>query len=81
VGDHCYIAGEAVISGNTVVGSYCFVGIGANIGHELTIGAESFIGAGTLITKDVEPASVYVAADTPKFRLDSDSFLRLTKMK
>lgn len=81
VGDHCYIAGNAVISGNTVVGPYCFVGVGANIGHEIEIGAESFLGAGTLVTKSVEPRSVYIAPDTPKFRLDSPSFMRLTKMQ
>jgi serine acetyltransferase len=51
------------------------------LGHEITVGAESFIGAGSLITKNVEPRSVYITADTPKYRLDSDTFLRLTKMK
>lgn len=81
VGDHCYIAGQVVISGSTKVEPYCFVGVGATLGHEITIGRESFIGAGSLITKNVEPASVHIAADTPKFRLDSSSFLRLTKMK
>lgn len=81
VGDHCYIAGQVVISGSTKVEPYCFVGVGAMLGHEITIGRESFIGAGSLITKNVEPSSVYIAADTPKFRLDSASFLRLTKMK
>ena len=81
VGDHCYIAGQVVISGNTKVEPYCFIGVGAMLGHEITIGRESFIGAGSLITKNVEPASVYIAADTPKFRLDSASFLRLTKMR
>jgi sugar O-acyltransferase (sialic acid O-acetyltransferase NeuD family) len=81
VGDHCYIAGQVVISGSTKVEPYCFVGVGATLGHEITIGRESFIGAGSLITKNVEPASVYIAADTPKFRLDSANFLRLTKMK
>ena len=81
VGDHCYIAGNAVISGNTVVEPYCFVGVGANIGHEITIGAESFLGAGTLVTKNVEPRSVYIAPDTTRFRLDSPSFLRMTKMQ
>lgn len=81
VGDHCYIAGNVVISGNTVVEPYCFVGVSATVGHEVTVGAESFIGAGSLVTKNVEPRSVYVTPDTPKFRLDSPSFLRLTKMK
>ena len=81
VGDHCYVAGNAVISGSTVVEPYCFIGVGANIGHEITIGAESFVGAGSLITKDVEPKSVYITPDAKKFRLDSPAFLRLTKMK
>jgi sugar O-acyltransferase (sialic acid O-acetyltransferase NeuD family) len=81
VGDHCYIAGNVVISGNTVVEPYCFLGVSATIGHEVTIGTASFIGAGSLITKNVEPKSVYITPDTQKFRLDSSAFLRLTKMK
>lgn len=81
VGDHCYIAGNVVISGNTVIEPYCFIGVSATVGHEITVGRESFIGAATLVTKNVAPQSVYVEADTPKFRLDSRSFLRLTKMK
>jgi len=79
--DHCYIEGQAVISGSTTIEPYCFIGVNATIGHEITIGRESFIGAGALITKSVEPRSVYIAPDTPKYRLDSDSFLRITKMK
>lgn len=81
VEDHCYIAGQVVISGASVIEPYCFVGVNATIGHEIRVGTESFIGAGTLVTKNVAPKSVYIAPDTPKFRLDSDSFLRLTKMK
>ena len=81
VGDHCYIAGNVVVSGRTKIGAYCFIGVSATLGHEITIGAESFIGAGSLITKDVEPKSVYITPDTPKFRLDSSAFLRLTRMK
>ena len=81
VGDHCYIAGNAVISGNTIVEPFCFVGVSATLGHEITVGTESFIGAGSLITKNVAPGSVYITADTEKFRLDSGTFLRLTKMK
>lgn len=81
VGDHCYVAGNVVISGNTVIEPYCFIGVSATLGHEITVGRESFIGAATLVTKNVAPQSVYVEADTPKFRLDSRTFLRLTKMK
>jgi sugar O-acyltransferase (sialic acid O-acetyltransferase NeuD family) len=81
VGDHCYIAGQVVISGNTKIEPYCFVGVSATLGHQITIGEESFIGAGSLITKNVAPGSVYITPDTQKFRLDSASFLRLTKMR
>ncbi len=81
VEDHCYIAGQVVISGAAVIEPYCFLGVNAAIGHEVTVGRESFIGAGTLITKSAAPKSVYILPDTPKFRLDSDSFLKLTKMK
>ena len=81
MGDHCYIAGNVVISGNTKIEPYCFVGVGATLGHEITVGAESFLGAGSLITKNVEPKSVHITPDTKKFRLDSPAFLKLTKMK
>ena len=81
IGDHCFVAGHVVVSGSTRIEPYCFIGVNATIGHEVTIGRESFIGAGTLVTKDVEPGSVYITQDTPKYRLDSDSFLRLTKMQ
>lgn len=79
--DHCYIAGKVVISGSTVIEPFCFLGVSSTIGHEIRVGEGSFIGAGTLVTKTVEPKSVYIAPDTPKFRLDADMFLRLTKMK
>jgi sugar O-acyltransferase (sialic acid O-acetyltransferase NeuD family) len=81
VEDHCYIAGQVIISGASVIEPYCFLGVNSTIGHEIRIGRESFIGAGALVTKNVAPKSVYILPDTPKFRLDSDSFLKLTKMK
>lgn len=81
IGDHCYIAGNVIISGHTTIEPYCFIGVNATIGHEITIGRESFIGASCLVTKNAEAKSVFITQDTPKYRLDSSSFLRLTKMK
>lgn len=81
VEDHCYVAGQVVISGSAVIEPYCFLGVNATVGHEVTIGRESFIGANALVTKNVAPHSVHIVPDTPKFRLDSNSFLKLTKMK
>lgn len=81
IGDHCYVAGQVVISGSAVIEPYCFLGVNSTVGHEVTVGAGSFIGATALVTRSAEPKSVFITADTPKFRLDADSFLRLTKMK
>lgn len=80
LGDHSYIAGNAVISGGTTIGSHCFIGVGATIGHAITIGDWSFIGAGAVLTKSVPAHSVHIVPDTPRYRLDSAAFLRLTKM-
>jgi sugar O-acyltransferase (sialic acid O-acetyltransferase NeuD family) len=81
IGDHCYIAGNAMISGNATIEPYCFIGVSATIGHEITIGRESFIGAGSLVTKNAKPGSVFITPDTPKYRLDSETFQRITKMR
>jgi sugar O-acyltransferase (sialic acid O-acetyltransferase NeuD family) len=80
VGDHCYIAGQVVISGNAAVGEYCFVGVNATISHEITVGRECLIGASTLITKNAPDKSVYIVPDTPKYRLDSELFMKFTKL-
>ena len=78
--DHCYLAGQVVISGSTVVGAYSFIGVNATVGHEITVGDHNLIGAGTFITKTTEPYSVYIQADTPKYRLDTQTFLKLTRL-
>lgn len=80
IGDHCFLSGQVVISGSTTIGPYCFIGVNATIGHEITIGEKNLIGARTLITKSTESNSVFISQDTPKYRLDSSSFLRLTKL-
>ena len=80
IDDHCYLSGQVVLSGSSKIEPYCFLGVNSTIGHEITIGAGSFIGAATLITRNVAPNSVYIKADTPKFRLDTEHFLQMTKM-
>lgn len=81
IGNNCWITSGVTIGGNSKVGDNCFVGLGATIGHEITIGAQSLIGAGALITKDAPEESVYIAAETERFRLSSKQFLKVTKMK
>ncbi len=78
--DHCYIAGHVSIAGHTTIGKYSFIGVNATIGHELIIGEECLVGAGARITKNAEPKSVYIEPDTNKIRLDSDAFVKMTKL-
>lgn len=80
INDHCWITAGVSISGSTTIEPYCFIGVNAAIGHEITIGSETLIGAGAIITKNVEPKSVYIAQDTPKYKLDSSTFMRFTKL-
>ena len=79
--DHCWIAGHAVFGGGARLGSGSFVGLGAILGNEVEIGADSFLGAGVLVTKCMDPKSVFVARDTERFRLDSDHFMKISKIR
>ncbi len=78
--DHCYIAGHVSIAGHTTVGAHTFVGINALIGHGIRVGQKNLIGAGAIVTKSTEDESVYIVPDTPKFRLDSTSFVKMTRL-
>lgn len=76
---HAWITSGTVIGGNSHIGQYCFLGINSTIGHNIGIGDNNFIGAGAVVTKNTEADSVYVIADTPKYRLSTKQFMRLFK--
>lgn len=78
--DHCWIAAGATLGGVVTLGERSFIGLNATVGGELSIGADSFLGAATLVIKSAPPRSVFIAPGTDKFRLNSDDFLRMTKM-
>jgi sugar O-acyltransferase (sialic acid O-acetyltransferase NeuD family) len=80
VEDDAWLAAGATLGGLVRVGRACFVGLNATLGGEAQIGASSFIGAGALVLKSADPMSVFVQAGTEKFRLDSQQFLRMTRM-
>lgn len=81
IGDHCWLASGASIAGSTTIGPYCFIGINATIGHEIEIGAKSLIGAGALVTKSAAEKSVFIERDTDLYRLDSERFLKITRLQ
>ena len=78
--DHCYIAGHVSIAGHSIIGAFSFIGVNAVVGHEVRIGERCLIGAGARVTKNAGAGSVFIEADTPKFRLDSSTFLKMTRL-
>ena len=78
--DHVTFTSHIVLSGHSIVESYSVVGVNATIGHGITIGKETIIGAGALVTKNTPEKSVFIEANTDKFKLDSSMFIRFSKM-
>ena len=72
------MASGSVIGGNTTIGNNCFLGINSTIAHNISVGINNFIGANSIITKSTEDNSVYIVPDTPKYRLETDMFMRLS---
>lgn len=79
IGDNSWVTSGTVIGGNSYVGKNVFLGINSTIGHNIVIGDENFIGAGAIVTKNTEEKSVFVCPDTPKYRLNTDQFMKLFK--
>jgi sugar O-acyltransferase (sialic acid O-acetyltransferase NeuD family) len=81
VNDHCWITSGACIGGNSTLGERCFLGINSTIGHMIEIGNDCLIGAGALVTRSAPDGTVFVEENTPTFKLNSQQFLRITKMQ
>ncbi|KAA3617578.1 MAG: acetyltransferase [Calditrichaeota bacterium] len=78
--DHCYIAGHVSIAGHSEIGAFTFIGVNAMVGHEVNIGESCLIGGGARVTKSAEAGSVFIMPDTEKFRLDSKTFIKMTRL-
>lgn len=76
--DNLWICAGVTVAGKSRIGANTFIGVGATLGHRVSVGAFNFIGAGALLTHSTAPKEVHIAPDTPKYRLDSDAFLRFT---
>lgn len=81
VGDYCWITSGVTIGGNCRIGDHCFLGLNATVGHEISVGKDCLIGAGALIAKDAADGGVYIAAETPRFRLTSQQFLKMNTLQ
>lgn len=81
ISDHVWIAANATFGGSAYLGERSFVGLGATIAHEVEIGERSFLGSGTIVTRCAEAKSVYIEKSTDLFRLDSDMYLKISKLR
>lgn len=75
--DHTYISSHVVISGHSVIGAGCFLGVNATVRDFVTVGDETFVAMGALITRDVAPGSVVVAAPGTTFAAESEQAKKL----
>lgn len=75
--DHTYISSHVVISGHSVIGAGCFLGVNATVRDFVTVGEETFVAMGALITRDVAPGSVVVAASGTTFAPESEQAKKL----
>jgi sugar O-acyltransferase (sialic acid O-acetyltransferase NeuD family) len=81
IDDHCWLAAGTVVGGSAVLEARCFAALNVTVGNEVTVGADSFLGARALVTKSLPPKSVLIERDTERLRLDSEQFLRISKLR
>jgi sugar O-acyltransferase (sialic acid O-acetyltransferase NeuD family) len=77
IGDHCFVASHAVISGGVQVGEYCFIGVNATLRNDITIGAGCVIGMGANIMCDCEANGVYAGIGTERARIPASKLRRI----
>lgn len=75
--DNVWITSGSVIGGNSRIGKNCFLGINCTVAHNIDIGADNFIGTSAVVTKNTEDNGVYIVADTPRYRLSTERFMKL----
>jgi sugar O-acyltransferase (sialic acid O-acetyltransferase NeuD family) len=72
--EHCWIASGSVIAGEARVKRNSFLGINASIVNKITVGEYNIIGARSLITKNTNANSVYLARSGELHRFPSDVY-------
>jgi sugar O-acyltransferase (sialic acid O-acetyltransferase NeuD family) len=60
IGDHCFIASQAVISGACDIGAGSFIGVNATLRDGIKLGVHSVVGAGALVLTDAPDEAVFI---------------------
>jgi len=68
IGDGVHIMGSAAIAGNVTIEDFATIGTNSTILPNLKIGTGAYVGAGAVVTRDVEPNSVYTGVPARKIR-------------
>jgi sugar O-acyltransferase (sialic acid O-acetyltransferase NeuD family) len=76
--DNVFVSSHVVISGHVVVGKNSFIGVNATVADSVHIAENNWIGPGALITKDTLPGSMYRVDSTPRSKVSSLRFFRVT---
>jgi len=58
IGSHSVLASSSIISGTCNFGDCCYVGANATIREGLTVGEDAIVGMGSVVTKNIEEATV-----------------------
>ena len=61
LGEYCYIAPRAAMSGGASIGPHAFIGINATLRGNVMVGRDAVIGAGTTILEDIEEGAIIKA--------------------
>ena len=64
--DNVFISSHVVVSGGVDVGENSFLGVNSTLVNDIAIGRDTWIGPDVVITRDVEPGSVYRPARSEK---------------
>ena len=61
-----FISSHVVVSGGVEVGENCFLGVNSTLVNDIAIGRDTWLGPHVVVTRDVEPGSVYRPARSEK---------------
>ena len=64
--DNVFVSSHVVVSGGVDVGENSFLGVNSTLVNDIAIGRDTWIGPDVVITRDVEPGSVYRPARSEK---------------
>jgi sugar O-acyltransferase (sialic acid O-acetyltransferase NeuD family) len=77
IGDNCFIASHAVLSGCCTVGDSCFLGVNCTIANDIKIGRDCWIGPGVMIKKDVPDNLLFAGQGSEPSEVPARRFFRV----